>query len=68
MNNFKKRPCKFKFWNGKEFIENENGVFHRWGEVFHEDPMDHQETIGIVEDENGQCHQVSIYLIRFTDK
>lgn len=79
----KKRPCTFgvQKWIANDpsgeydtpgehvWIEGD-GIFHRWADDIEADIKTGMSniTVGIVEDENGQCHTVNPNDIKFTDK
>lgn len=77
--NKKKRPCKFRHRkllthservNQKKIFsfEDVNGLFHQWGTNIQEHENGAvQFTVGIIEDETGQIHEVIPNDVRFID-
>lgn len=69
----KKRPCSFKLHKGSEnnkpIYEAFEGYFHGWGKELQEDEQGfHEQTVAIVELEDGSIQEVIPSLIVFTDK
>lgn len=69
----RKRPCQCKVYKGSEnnkpVYEEFEGYFHGWGKDLQEDEQGfHEQTIAIVEMEDGTIKEVFPTNIKFTDK
>lgn len=64
-----KRSCNFRLWKRDDGLgDAQPGVFHTWGTKLYEDDKGfHETTVAIVEDKNGQVHEVEPSHILFTD-
>ena len=63
------RKVEFKVNTYRGLSELKKGFFHQWG-LMTEDNGEtmHNVTIGVVEEENGECHSVYVCNIKFLNE
>ena len=60
------RRVWYSLYVDRKYTEPVRGFFHGWGKQLHEDENGfHEETVAIVEDENGQTHRVQVNKVKF---
>lgn len=70
----RKRPVEFTTGHAQtrieaEQLEKHKGLFHQWGVESEEHETNFGVwTVGIIEDENGQVHNVPPHRIKFLDR